>query len=335
MRSCVILLSFLALSAAALTAQTTRPASAPAAQPAIEGMDKAMENLMAEADEFFKAANDKAPAPSQALSGISYNADNLPALLKLLGAKHGNDSTDLYVNYQLLLPLKSAGPELLRRLKPTLATMIGRKYAYRDLPKWPKEKLAALAFNTGAVSPDEIKLMEKRQKALDEKFAEEGKILKHNRAYAALLAVVKNLMIAMNDSGADDAMLARLSAEEPEASLDYAATLEAIKAHASEFKQPRAKKFFDALVADADKSEPMGKYTDKTGCDYSKTDNSKFLTQNHYFSIESLIIANMLAKSAGTTEARIPDTKTLQDLAYKKASARPPTPVVTPNRSQH
>lgn len=333
MRNCVVFLSFLILWATAVTAQTTRPASARPAQATIEGMDQALEKLMAEADEFFKTANAKGPAPSAAMAGISYDADNVPALLKLLGARHGNESSDLYVHYQLLAPLKSASPELLRRLKPILTTMLGRKYSYRDLPKWPKEKLAGLALGSGSISPDELKLMEKRQKALDEKFSEESKVLQHNRAYAALQALVKNLMIAMNDSGADDAMLARLAAEEREVTLDYAASLEAIKAYASQFKSPRAKKFFDALVADAEKAEPLGKYLDKTNCDYNKTDNSKFQTQTHYFSIEALTVANMMATAAGQTEVRIPETKALQEEFYRRASARPPAPSPT-NRQQ-
>lgn len=299
------LLVFVLVSVASVCPAVDAPpaASAPGGDP-IEKLEAA---LKAEGEAFAAVKDDAGPTPSKLLASVKYSADNITTLNRVLSMRHGKDMlVDLYVSYQLAQPLAGLDTENLRRFKSTLTAMLEQRCQYRVLPNWPAQKL--LQFSGRVEGADVFEQMEKLTKLREEKNRVEFQVVKHNRVAGALAGVLKKLLLAMDDTGTDDAITRRLAEEEGGLLLDWKVTLEAIKEVAPKMAQARAKKFYDRLKELAfTKGGTKKSYRNPTSPLYNPMANSAWQAEDLYFAIPALQLVNVLAKAANEQEVKVPE----------------------------
>jgi hypothetical protein len=177
---------------------------------------------------------------------------------------------------------------------------------------WPPQTLANLNA-TGSDTRDLVKQMEKINKVREEKKTAEEPVVKYNRTVAALEKTLKQLLVMMADPGADEALLTRLAGEENQQSLAYEDTLAIIKTESPNMDQPRAKRFYDRLIALAHSVGVKKTYYNYADPSYSITANSGWRSQQGYFAVSALTVVNVLATAAKEPAVKIPDVKAYEE----------------------
>ena len=277
-----------------------------------EDFDKIVEALKPEAKAFAEGGGDNAPKVSDVVKKLQYLPKSTIALSKALQTRHGKAMEHVYVVYQLTQPLKMAGDETLRRVKPALARLLMQHSTYRQLPRWPSGTLRRLVPPANLPADKLAKEMPKLQKVREDKLAAERPVVKHNRLVNALEVTLKTLLILVGEKQVDDMLLERLAQEEANRTATCYTTLAVIKDRARKMKQEQAKIYYQALRKLADKVGPVKKhYVDPTRPSYSLTGNSSFQATHSYFMISALQTVNVVATAAKEPAVKVPTVKEL------------------------
>ncbi len=265
--------------------------------------------LKTEAAAFTKAAGDEGPTASEALANVRYTLAATGELAKALKGGRPVPLERLYIAYQLAAPLKMAGDDVLRKLRPALAKLHADHCKYKPMPRWPAPMLQRLAAAADEDAPEaRRKLAAKDRK---KKNAAEQAVIKHNRTVAALEDVIKDLMAMMSDDEADEFLLDRLKHEQAKRLAAYKVTLATIKVQAVSMRAERAKGLYDKLrVIAADAGEPRTRrYAELRTPAYAPAANSSFKQVKGNFVAETLQVVNHLATTAKQPAVKVPGQK--------------------------
>ena len=284
-----------------------------------EAFDKIVAQLKTEAEAFAKADDDKAPALSNTIKRVQYSEKSGPALANVLQARHSKELMEnLYVAYQLVVPLKMAGNETILAVKPGLLKLLRAHCRYKPMPQWPAASLAALNPSP-SLPPDQLmKKMEQVHELRRQKAAGERPIVKHNRTIHALESTLKRLLAMVGDPAADEELLRRLAVEERSNLGTYEDTLAAIKAEAGQMERARAKRLYQQLKDLAFRVGTRKYYLNPTRPNYSLTGNSAFESRPAYFAVSTLQVVNLLATTAKEPAVPIPDVKKFEEEQQKR-----------------
>ena len=264
--------------------------------------------LKTEAAAFAKAGGDEGPAASEAIANVRYTLASTGELAKALKGG-GKPLERLYIAYQLAAPLKMAGDDVLRKLRPTLAKLHADRCKHKPMPRWPAPMLQRLATADDKNAPKARR--ELAAKDRKKKNAAEQAVIKHNRTVAALEDVIKDLMAMMSDDDADEFLLGQLKHEQAKRLAAYKVTLAAIKAQAARMPAERAKGLYDklrAIAADAGKPRTRT-YAQMHTPAYAPAANSGFKQVKGNFVVETLQVVNHLATAARQPAVNIPGQK--------------------------
>ena len=277
-----------------------------------EDFDKILEALKPQAKAFAEARGDGAPKASDVVKKLQYAPDSAIALSKALQARHDKPMEQLYVVYQLIQPLKMAGDDTLRRVKPALVRLLKQHRTYKRLPRWPAATLRRLVPPANLPADRLAKEMPKIQKLRQEKLSAERPTVKHNRLVSGLEGTLKALLITIGEKSVDELLLQRLVWEEANRMATCYTTLAVIKDRAVKMKQAQAKTYYDALLELAAKIGPTKKhYLYPTRPRYSLTGNSSFASGHSYFIITALNTVNLVATAAKEPAVKVPSAKLL------------------------
>ncbi len=306
--SAVILAAALAATATNALArkQLRRPVSEEDFKPIVEA-------LLAEAEQFVKATNDKGPTLSRAVGNLEYVPAAAPALAKALATPHDEPLVRLYVAYQLAQPLLMAGDETLRKLRAVMTDLLEKDCRYLSMPRLSPTVLRQLREPSDKLPPDQRERTEKRrQEARRKKRDAEQAVVRHNRTVAALAATLKKLLVFMGEDDADELLLRQLVREEAARRADYQATLGVIRDQAVRMKGRRAQLYYDRLkeiVKRAGGVHRKKRYVDPARPKYSQTANSGFDSVTGDFVVEVAKTVNLMATSAKQPAIKVPGEK--------------------------
>jgi hypothetical protein len=299
--ACILLLA--ALAAAPTAGQSRKQASVPTT---VEEFDRLVEGLAVEADAFASSKDDKGPQPSPTVATVRYSEQSVTDLGAALKAAHGQPPSNLFVLYQLTLPLLSAGDETLRKVRPELTSLLQQHCRYKPMPTLTASQAADLKSGEGA----NLQAKARADKARREKESAERAVVKCNRAVAALEANLKMLLIMTGEDEADEPLLARLAKEEADRLVTYKGTLDAIKDEVVRMSQERAKLYYDRLRALAEKVGVRRRgYRDPATPEYNPAGNSAFKAEACTFAVDVLKVVNLLATAAKEPAVNIPGVK--------------------------
>ena len=257
-------------------------------------------NLKPAAEAFASSADDKALAISKIVKKLQYTKDSVPALKKSLQTLQGAPLERLYLTYQLIYPLRTAGKDTLRPLAPLLIKIFQEQCIYKPLPHWPPGFLNTLTKGTP----------QQREKALDRKITTERAIVKHNRTVNAIEAILKDLLIVMDTPQTDEVLLKRLKLERDKHLATFLQTLDILKTESVHMKPKQGKRYYEQLQEltrgiEAKKAD----YFDPTKPKYSKTADSTFEKRKCNFVVSTLRLVNIMATVAGEPAVMIPGEK--------------------------
>ena len=257
-------------------------------------------NLKPAAKAFASSSDDKAPAISKIVKKLQYTKDSVPALKKSLQTLQGTPLERLYLTYQLIYPLRTAGKDILRPLAPLLIKIFQEQCIYKPLPHWPSGFLNTLAKGKP----------QRRKKTLDHKATTEQAIIKHNRTVNAIEAILKDLLIVIDTPQTDEVLLKRLKLERDKHLATFLQTIETLKAESVHMKPKQGKRYYEQLQELTRGIEAkQADYFDPTKPKYSKTADSTFEKRKCNFVVSTLHLVNIMATVAGEPAVMIPGEK--------------------------
>jgi hypothetical protein len=296
----------LLVGASAAPAQQKEPTEVPTTSAAF---DEIVQKLKTEGEAFIKADQDKGPKLSTVVKRVRYMKESARHLARALGARQEKPLMKLYITCQLLHPLKAAGNETIRPMKPVLLKLLESDCRYKPMPRWPAGALATLNPRANLPTDTLMKQMEQIQEMRRKKAAAERPVVKYNCTVREVEQAVKAALAAIGDGAADEALLKRLAMEERSRFLTFGDTLAVIRAQAGKMRQDRAKMFYKQLKSMALRVGKKRSYLDPTKPNYSVTGNSSFQTVPTYFAVATLHVVNLVATPAKEPAVPIPDVK--------------------------
>jgi hypothetical protein len=283
-----------------------------------EDFRKLLEVLQGEAETFAQADSDQPPAAHPAVTKVQYDPAAVEPFEQALLTEHKLPLARLYLIYQLLQPLDSAGDEHLAKLRGPLLKVFAL-CTYRRMPTWPAHKLQKLVLPERRMSKLERQRREEEKRTfLEEKRAKERAVVRHNRTAHAIGKALKVLLIRMRQEQADEVLLARLAKEDDDRWSTYQTTLDGIRAEAVYMRQPQAKRYYDGLLKLYRQNKRKRRYDDPTNPNYSEKENSSFHSREGWFAQESAGVINLVSTSAREPAVVVP--------GERQPPRRPPRP---------
>lgn len=289
-----------------LFAADTQPTSQPASQPA-PGLPELVKALQAEGIEWAKDPTLKKPAINSEVSAMTLTNANLPSLRRELSKTQGtNPLEDLYIRCQLLQPLRTASPEIVRPLLPVVEQFNAR-LQYMELPKLTPQQLAFMKASEkagpGAAASGTDRIQAMREKKLET----ERPAVRNNILVRQIKATVTAIRLQADQPATDQLVVQSILTDVERKLATYKDTLAGIQAVVPSMKADRAKRFYDQLkrIIQLAGGKPLT-CVDPDNATLNGEDVSTFVSATQYPGIDVAEVENLLATAARQPAVAMP-----------------------------
>lgn len=285
-----------------LFAADTQPASQPT-----PGLPDPVKALQAEATEWAKDPALKKPAINSEVSAMTLTSVNLASLRRELSKPQGaSPMDDLYIRCQLLQPLRTASPEIVRPLLPVVE-QINARLQYMEMPKITPQQLAILKTPEKAGPGAAANGTDRIQAMREKKFEQERPAVRNNILVREIKATVTAIRLQADQPATDQLVVQSILTDAERKLATYKDTLAAIQAVVPSMKANRAKSFYDQLkrIIQLAGGKPLT-CIEPDNATLNGEDVSTFVSATQYPGIDVAEVENLLATAARQPAVAMP-----------------------------